>query len=212
MTAGPDPSARFPIPAAATMVFLKPVVSHPQIEVGEFTYYHDDEDPLGFEKNVLYAFPFVGDRLVIGKFCAIASGATFMLNGGNHHTETLSSFPFGIFGQGWEGALPDHWPNKGDLVVGHDVWIGQGAVLTPGVKVGSGAVIAARSVVTSDVPPYAIVGGNPARVIRMRRPAEEIERLLALAWWDWPVEKITRLAPLIAAGDLAALEAAAGAV
>lgn len=191
------------------MVFLKPVVSHPQIEVGEFTYYHDDEDPLGFEKNVLYAFPFIGDRLVIGKFCAIASGATFMLNGGNHHTETLSSFPFGIFGQGWEAALPDHWPNKGDLVVGHDVWIGQGAVLTPGVKIGSGAVIAARSVVTADVPPYAIVGGNPARVIRMRRSAEEIERLLALAWWDWPVEKITRLAPLIAAGDLAALEAAA---
>jgi len=209
MSAGPDPSARFPIPAAPTMVFLKPVVSHPQIEVGEFTYYHDDEDPLGFEKNVLYAFPFIGDRLLIGKFCAIASGATFMLNGGNHHTETLSSFPFGIFGQGWEAALPDHWPNKGDLVVGHDVWIGQGAVLTPGVKIGSGAVIAARSVVTADVPPYAIVGGNPARVIRMRRSAEEIERLLALAWWDWPVEKITRLAPLIAAGDLAALEAAA---
>jgi virginiamycin A acetyltransferase len=206
MTNGPDPSARFPIAAAPTMVFLKPVVSNPQIEIGEFTYYHDDHDPEGFEKNVLYAFPFIGDRLVIGKFCAIASGATFMLNGGNHHTETLSSFPFGIFGQGWETALPDHWPNKGDLVVGHDVWIGQGAVLTPGVKIGSGAVIAARSVVTSDVPPYAIVGGNPARVIRMRRSEAEIERLLALAWWDWPITKITRLAPLIAAGDLAALE------
>ena len=191
------------------MVFLKPVVSNPQIEIGEFTYYHDDHDPEGFEKNVLYAFPFIGDRLVIGKFCAIASGATFVLNGGNHHTETLSSFPFGIFGQGWETALPDHWPNKGDLVVGHDVWIGQGAVLTPGVKIGSGAVIAARSVVTSDVPPYAIVGGNPARVIRMRRSEAEIERLLALAWWDWPIEKITRLAPLIAGRDLDALEAEA---
>lgn len=208
---GPDPSTVHPLPHAPTMVFLKAVVTHPQIEVGDFTYYHDPDDPLGFEKNVLYAFPFIGDRLVIGKFCAIASGATFLLNGGNHHTETLSTFPFGIFGGGWEQALPETWPHRGDVVVGSDVWIGQGAVLMPGVTVGHGAVIAARSVVTADVPPYAIVGGNPARVIRLRRPEAEIERLLALAWWDWPIERISRHVRAIAGFDLAALEAAAAA-
>lgn len=208
---GPDPSAVHPLPHAPTMVFLKAVVTHPQIEVGDFTYYHDPDDPLGFEKNVLYAFPFIGDQLVIGKFCAIASGATFLLNGGNHQTETLSTFPFGIFGGGWEAALPETWPHKGDIVVGSDVWIGQGAVLMPGVRVGHGAVIAARSVVTSDVPPYAIVGGNPARIIRLRRPESEIARLLALAWWDWPVERISRHVRAIAGFDLDALERAAAA-
>lgn len=208
MPVGPDPLARHPIPSAPSMVFLKAVVSNPQIEVGDYSYFHSFDDPAEFERNVLYAFPFVGDRLVIGKFCSIASGAAFMLNGGNHHTETLSSFPFGIFGGGWETAMPESWPHKGDLVVGNDVWIGYGATLMPGVTIGDGAVIAAKSVVASDVPPYAIVAGAPARVIRRRFSDEAIERLLRLRWWDWPVERITRHVRLIAGADLDALERA----
>lgn len=206
---GPDPTAVRPLDHAPSMVFLRPLVTHPQIEVGEFTYYHDVDDPLGFEKNVLYAFPFIGDRLIIGRFCAIASGATFILNGGNHHTETLSTFPFGVFANGWEPAMPGDWPHKGDIRIGSDVWIGQGAVIMPGVRIGHGAVIAARSVVTTDVPDYAMVGGNPARLIRLRRSPEEITRLLAIAWWDWPIDKVTRHVRALAGQDLEALEQAA---
>lgn len=209
MTSGPDADATHPIASAPSMVFLKSVVANPQIQVGDYSYFHSFDDPTEFERNVLYAFPFVGDRLIIGKFCSIASGATFLLNGGNHHVETVSSFPFGIFGGGWEAALPDAWPNKGDLQIGDDVWIGFGATLLPGVKVGDGAVIAARSVVASDVPPYAVVAGNPARVVRYRHSERDIEALLQLRWWDWPVERITRHVRLIAGNDVSALVVAA---
>jgi virginiamycin A acetyltransferase len=209
-TDGPDPTTRYPLPGERSMVFLKNVVANPQIEIGDFTYYHDFADPTGFEANVRYLFPFVGDRLVIGRFCAIAHGATFIMNGGNHRTDGIATYPFGIFGQGWEPALPQSWPHKGDLVVGHDVWIGYRATLLAGVTVGHGAVIGAMSVVTSDVPPYAIVAGNPARVIRHRQPPEAVERLLRLAWWDWPIARITRHVGLIASGDVDALEAVAG--
>jgi virginiamycin A acetyltransferase len=188
------------------MVFLKNVVTNPQIEVGDYTYYHSFDDPLSFERNVRYASPFVGDRLVVGRFCSIAHGATFILNGGNHLTQTVSSYPFAIFGQGWEHAMPERWPNKGDITVGHDVWIGYEATLLPGVTVGHGAVIAAKSVVASDVPPYAIVAGNPARVIRYRRTESDIARLLDLAWWDWPIEEITECAQVLATGDVISLE------
>ncbi len=205
---GPEPTGRHPIPGEPSMVFFKGIVANPQIEVGEYTYYHDFDDPAGFERNVRYLFPFGGDRLVIGRFCSIASGATFLMNGGNHALDGLSTYPFGIFGQGWEGAMPETWPSKGDLVVGSDVWIGYRATLLAGVTVGHGAVVGAMSVVTADVPPYAIVAGNPARVIRHRQPPDAIARLLALAWWDWPVERITRHARLIARGDVSALEAA----
>jgi virginiamycin A acetyltransferase len=188
------------------MVFLKNIIKSPQIEVGDYTYYHDFDDPLGFEKNVRFAFPFIGDRLVIGRFCSIASGATFLLNGGNHLTDTVSSYPFAIFGSGWESAMPERWPHRGDIVVCNDVWIGFEAMLMPGVTVGDGAVIAAKSVVTSDVPPYAIVGGNPARVIRFRHSEADIARLLDLAWWNWPIEEITKHARVIATGKVADLE------
>jgi virginiamycin A acetyltransferase len=190
------------------MVFLKNVVTNPQIEIGDYTYYHDFDDPLGFERNVRYAFPFIGDRLVIGRFCSIASGATFILNGGNHLTETVSSYPFAIFGSGWENAMPERWPHRGDIVIGNDVWIGFEATLMPGVQVGDGAVIAAKSVVVSDVPPYAVVGGNPARVIRFRHSETDIARLLELCWWNWPIETITRHARVIATGSVADLERA----
>lgn len=210
MPVGPDPFSRYPIPSQPSMVFLKAVVSNPQIEVGEYSYYHSFDDPLSFERNVLYAFPFIGDRLVIGRFCSIAHGATFILNGGNHLTDTVSSYPFGIFGEGWEHAMPEAWPNRGGITVGHDVWIGYDATILPGVTVGHGAVVAAKSVVASDVPPYAIVAGNPARVVRFRHSEADTATLLRLAWWDWPVERITRHARLIATGsarDLAGVAA-----
>jgi virginiamycin A acetyltransferase len=202
MPFGPDPTSRHPILDQPSMVFLKPIITNPQIEVGDYTYYHTFDDPLGFKPDVCYAFPFIGDRLVIGRFCSIAHGATFILNGGNHLTDTVSPYPFAIFGQGWEHAMPDHWPNRGDLVVGHDVWIGFEAPLMPGVRVGHGAVIAAKSVVASDVPPYAMVAGNPARVLRYRHCEADIQRLLDLCWWDWPIEQITKHARVIATGSV----------
>lgn len=209
MTGGPDPRAVHPIANHPSIVFLRNVVTNPQIEIGEYTYYHDFDDPLGFERNVKYCFPFIGDRLIIGRFCSIASGATFVMNGGNHLVDTVSSFPFAIFGGGWADAMPSAWPHRGDLVVGNDVWIGTDATLMPGVKVGDGAVVAAKSVVASDVPPYAIVAGNPARVVRLRHSEGDIARLLAIRWWDWPITRVTRHARTIALGNVADLEVAA---
>lgn len=193
------------------MVFLRPFVSNPQIEIGDYTYYHDFDDPSSFERNVRYAFPFIGDKLVIGRFCSIAHGATFLLNGGNHFTDTVSSYPFAIFGHGWEGAMPEAWPHRGDTVIGNDVWIGFHSTILPGVTVGDGAIIAAKSVVASAVPPYAIAAGNPARVIRYRHSEDDIALLLRLKWWDWPIEKITQHVRLIATGQAAELAKAVGA-
>lgn len=204
----PDPRQRYPLGDERSVVFLNTIVSNPQIEIGDYTYYHDFDDPLGFEQNVRYLFPFETDRLVIGRFCAIAHGATFIMNGGNHRTDGLSTYPFGIFG-GWAEAMPESWPSRGDLVIGHDVWIGYEATLLAGITVGHGAVIGAKSVVTSDVPAYAIVAGNPARVLRYRHPPATIDRLLQLAWWDWPIDHLTRHVQRIAAGDIEALAAAA---
>ncbi len=205
----PDPTILHPIPGEASMVFLKPLVSNPQIEIGDYSYYHSFTDPKSFETNIRYLFDFIGDRLVIGKFCSIADGAEFLMNGGNHLTDTVSSFPFGIFGEGWADAMPEQWPHKGDLVVGNDVWIGYDATLMAGITVGHGAIIASKAVVASDVPPYAIVGGNPARIIRYRHSEEDIATLLDIAWWNWPIEKITRHAKIIATGTAADLAAIA---
>lgn len=210
MTTGPAPDTRHPIPAVTRTVFLKTVVSNPRIVVGDYTYYDDPGDPAGFERNVLYHFDFIGDRLVIGKFCQIAAGARFVMNGGNHRTAGFSAFPFAVFGQGWSGRFADEFtfPNRGDMVIGNDVWIGHDAMLMPGVQVGDGAIIGTRSVVTADVPPYTIVAGNPARVVRLRFDDDTIARLRAVAWWDWDIAKITRNIPAINGADLAALEAA----
>lgn len=209
-SAAPDPTLRYPLGDERSVVFLRSVVSNPQIQVGEYSYYHDFDDPMAFEtRNVRYLFPFANDRLVIGRFCAIGHGATFIMNGANHEAAGLSTYPFGIFGEGWASAMPGSWPNKGDLVIGHDVWIGYRATLMAGITVGHGSIIGAMSVVTAAVPPYAVVAGNPARVIRYRQEPAAIERLLALAWWDWPIERITTHIRTIAAGDIAGLEAAA---
>jgi virginiamycin A acetyltransferase len=205
---GPDPATRFPLPGIDRLGFLKPFVTRPTIEVGDYTYYDDPAGPHAFESRVLYHFDFIGDRLVIGKFCSIAAEPTFVMNGGNHATDQLTTYPFSIFGHGWEVSAPAAWPYRGDTVVGNDVWLGFGVTVMPGVTIGDGAIVAARSVVTRDVPPYAIVGGNPATLIRYRFEEDDRRRLLALRWWDWPIEKITRHVRAICGGDIDALERA----
>jgi virginiamycin A acetyltransferase len=202
---GPSPHTLYPLPAHRRLCFLKPLLNHPQIQVGDYTYYDDFEHPERFMQNVLYLFDFVGDQLIIGKFCAIASGVKFIMNGGNHHTEWLTSYPFPIFGQGWESVMPDTWPHKGDMVIGNDVWIGYQATLMPGVQVGDGAIVGAQAVVTHDVPPYAIVGGNPAKVLKYRFSESVIETLLTVRWWDWEIEKITRYLPFLCSANIAGL-------
>lgn len=205
---GPEPGTLYPLPQAQRLVFLKNIITNPQIIVGDYTYYDDFDDPHHFEQNVRYLFPFIGDRLMIGKFCSIASGATFIMNGGNHRTDWITNYPFPIFGNGWETAMPESWPNKGDTVIGNDVWIGYEATFMPGVHVGDGAIIASKAVVTRDVPPYAIVGGNPAQLIRMRFASDQIERLRRICWWEWDSTKITRNVQAICSGDIDALEQA----
>lgn len=207
----PDPMTPYPLPGVQRVGFLKPLVKNPLIEVGDYTYYDDPDGPETFEKNVLYHFDFIGDRLVIGKFCAIAWKTTFVMNGGNHRTDGISSFPFPIFGGGWAGRFEGEtaFPHKGDMRIGNDVWLGHDCMILPGVTIGDGAVVAARAVVTEDVPPYCIVAGNPARVVRRRFSDDDVATLLSLRWWDWPIEHITRHVPLISGGDVAALAAVA---
>lgn len=191
--------------------FVKNTVTNPDIVIGDYTYYDDPEDSENFERNVLYHFPFIGDKLIIGKFCAIARGVKFIMNGANHKMSGISTYPFQIFGNGWERVMPEagNLPYKGDTVIGNDVWIGYEALIMPGVKVGNGAIVSARSVVVSDVPAYTIVGGNPAKVIRQRFAPAEIATLESIAWWDWPVEKITANLEAIVAGDVERLGALA---
>lgn len=208
---GPDPQNTHPMTGFPQVCYIKNTVNNPNIIIGDYTYYDDPVDAENFERNVLYHFPFIGDKLIIGKFCAIARDVKFIMNGANHKTSGISTYPFQIFGNGWEKVMPQpgDLPYKGDTEIGNDVWIGYEALIMPGVKVGNGAIIAARSVVTADVPAWSVVGGNPAKVIHTRFPADSITTLEKLAWWDWPVEKISRYLPLIVAGDVEALAAAA---
>lgn len=206
---GPDKNTLFPLDNYNRLCFLKNIVKNPNIIVGDYTYYDDFEDVGNFERNVKYHFDFTGDRLVIGKFCMIASDVKFIMNGANHLTEALSTYPFAIFGKGWEHAMDGkHYPNKGDLIIGNDVWIGYNATIMAGVTIGDGAIIATNSTVVKNVEPYAIVGGNPAIEIRKRFPNDLIERLLRLKWWDWDIEKITRNVRHLTGTDLDDLEQA----
>lgn len=209
---GPDPSTKHPMDGFPQVCFIKNTVTNPNIVVGDYTYYDDPDDSEGFERNVLYHYPFIGDKLMIGKFCAIARDVRFVMNGANHKISGISTYPFQIFGHGWEKVMPKpgDLPYKGDTVVGNDVWIGYESLIMPGVKIGNGAIVSTRSVVVSDVPSYAIVGGNPAKVIRHRFAPEVVARLESLAWWDWPVEQVTRHLELIVSGDVEALARAVG--
>lgn len=209
---GPDPDALYPVPAHRRIVFLKPLVRNPRIEIGDYTYYDDPDGAEDFEqRNVLYHYDFLGDRLVIGKFCALATGTHFIMNGASHAAAGFSTFPFNIFGQGWEEGFDAETVAagfKGDTVVGNDVWIGREAMIMPGVQIGHGAIVAARAVVTKHIPPYALAAGNPAKVRRLRFPAKTVERLLAVAWWDWPGDKLMRNLGAIRGADIDLLETA----
>ena len=188
-------------------VYLNAVIKDPQIEVGDYTIYNDFiADPLLFEKNnVLYHYPIHREKLIIGKFCSIACGTKFLFNCANHTLKSLSTYTFPLFYEEWElekSNITTAWDNNGNIVIGNDVWIGYEAVIMAGVHIGDGAIIAARAVVTKDVPPYTIVGGTPAKEIRKRFDAEVIEQLLIQKWWDWSTDKIHQCLPYIAEGKL----------
>ena len=213
----------YPRSQGHSTVYLQNVVTDPSISVGDYTIYDDFvNDPRDFQRNnVLYHYPINRERLVIGKFCSIACGAKFLFNSANHTLRSLSTYIFPVLFEEWGldvARIPEAWDNRGDIVIGNDVWIGYDAVVLAGVTVGDGAIIAARAVVTKDVPPYTIVGGVPARPIRRRFSDSgdsrdysilEIDQLLELKWWDWPEEKIARSIDVIQSGDLEGLKRAA---
>jgi len=190
---GPNKGKIFPLDNYDRLCFLKNVVKNPNIIVGDYTYYDDFENVENFEKNVKYHFDFVGDKLIIGKFCMIASNVTFIMNGANHLTNAVTTYPFAIFGNGWENAMEGKtYPRKGDINIGNDVWIGYNATIMAGVTIGDGAIIATNSTVIKDVEPYSIVGGNPAGEIKKRFSDDIIKQLSELEWWNWDIEQITR--------------------
>ena len=195
----PNPNTVHPIPGYEKEIYVKPTIKNPNIIVGEFTYIADSE----FESHVTHHYEWNGDKLIIGKFCQIAAGVEFVMNGANHQMNAVSTFPFYTM-EGWEMAPPaiSDLPLKGDTIVGNDVWIGQSAVILPGVHIGDGAIIGANSVVGRDIPPYTIVVGNPARETRKRFDDELIRLLLAFKWWDKSIEAINQLIPLLTSSDL----------
>ena len=201
----PDPNVVFPNEYGTTC-FLKNVITAPNILVGDYTYYDDPQDPTAFERNnVLFNWPEFGDKLIIGKFCAIASGTQFIMGSANHRTSSVTTYPFHVFGGAWAERTPPHLsqlPFKGDTVVGNDVWIGRNSVILPGVHIGDGAVIAAHSVVSCHVPPYTVYGGNPARFLKKRVDDELASLLLKLRWWDMEPNALLELLPLLCDPDL----------
>ncbi len=208
----PNASQIYPRKNEAATVYLKNVITNPAIEIGDYTIYHDETgDPTRFEsENVLYHYPINNDRLVIGRFCSIAKGVRFLFNSANHSLNALSTYPFPLFWDEWHTHPTDvikAWDNKGDIIVGNDVWIGYDAVILAGVTIGDGAIVGARAVVTHDVEPYTIVGGIPAKTIRQRFDASTIELLLTLQWWNWPEKIILQSLSAIQSGNIAELEA-----
>lgn len=188
-------------------VYLKGITKNPNIIVGDYTIYNDFvSDPVQFEKNnVLYQYPINHDKLIIGKFCSIACGAKFLFNSANHTLKSLSTYPFPILFEEWnldKKQIASAWDNKGNIVIGNDVWIGYEAVILSGVHIGDGAIIGTRAVVTKDIPPYTIVGGIPAKKIKKRYNEETIKKLLQIQWWNWPFEKIQQFLPQIMQGDV----------
>ncbi|MEM6649680.1 MAG: CatB-related O-acetyltransferase [Pseudomonadota bacterium] len=204
----PDAQQLHPLQDHPRITFLQNLSLPPNVSVGAYSYYDDEKGAEAFQKNILYHFEFTGDHLKIGKFCALASGTKFMMNGGNHRIDAFSTYPFMIFGGDWANRFPEEndFPSKGDTVIGNDVWMGWNSVMMPGIEIGDGAIIASHAVVTKDVPPYAIVAGNPATIIRLRFSEEIISILLKLKWWNWDVDTITTHLPIISGSDVGALK------
>lgn len=199
MSVIPNPDRVFPIANNEALINVKPTVKSPNIIVGDFTYFSDKD----FESRVTHFYDFIGDKLIIGKFCQIAAGVEFVMNGANHRMNTVTTFPFNIF-EDWETKAPplSEFPLKGDTVVGNDVWIGQNATVMPGVHIGDGAIIGAESTVAGDVEPYTIVAGNPARLVRRRFDEELTALLLEFKWWNKSAAEIKELIPLLTSSDL----------
>ena len=205
---GPNPNEIFPNPKIPSLCFIKNVVKNPNIIVGEYTYYDDINGAENFESHVTHHYDFIGDKLIIGKFCAIAKGIEFIMNGANHRINSITTYPFNIMGNGWEkSALSlSELKLKGDTIVGNDVWIGQNVTVLPAVHIGDGAIIGANSVVAKDIPPYSVAVGNPCEVKRKRFDEDLIEYLLKIKWWDWNAEKIFKNMEALCSGDLSKIK------
>lgn len=202
---GPSPNLKYPIPGNMNVQFIRNTITKPNIIVGDYSYYNALNGE-SFEDQVLYHYEVIGTKLVIGKFCSIAPEVRFMMDGGNHRMDG-STYPFNIFGNGWERHTPslDQLPIKGDTVVGNDVWIGRRVTIMPGVRIGDGAIISSEAVVVKDVDPYTVVGGNPAREIKQRYPKEIIQELLEIRWWDFDIDLISQYLGAIVSGDMVTL-------
>lgn len=194
-----NPNEKFPVTTSdgtpwPHTIFLKNFIDQPNIQIGDYTYYNDFRLPVNNLRQLLapYMHPNVPEKLIIGKFGQIAHGTQFITSSANHQMDGFSTYPFSVFGEPWSKSYEAKWPNKGDTIVGNDVWIGHESLIMPAVTIGDGAIIASRSIVTKNIPPYAIVAGNPAKIIRMRFDDKTIAQLLKIKWWDWPIEKISK--------------------
>ena len=190
---GPDKNKLYPNVNIKTVCYISNLPKKPNVEIGDYTYYSDNHNnPEDFYNHIQHHYDFLGDKLIIGKFCAIAEGITFLMNGANHRMDCITTYPFNIFGGGWEKVTPtlEQLPYRGNTVIGNDVWIGQNVTIMPGVKIGDGSIIATNSTVTKNVDAYSIIGGNPAKLIKKRFSDEIIEMLLKIKWWNWNEEKI----------------------
>lgn len=212
MTIQIDPNKKFPVglPDGSSWphtIFLKNFIDHPNIHIGDYTYYNDFRLPVDDVRKLLvpYMHPGAPEKLIIGKFVQIAHGVQFITSSANHQMDGFSTYPFAVFGEPWSSSYKAKWPNKGDTIVGNDVWIGHEALIMPAVSIGDGAIIASRSVVTKDVPPYTIVAGNSEKIIRKRFDEETITKLLEIKWWDWPIEKVNKEMTAIVGADINAL-------
>lgn len=204
MNYGPNKNEKFPNKNVPSVCFIKNVITRPNIEIGDYTYYDDTNGADKFEEHVTHHYEFLGDKLIIGKFCQIASGIKIIMNGANHRMNSVTTYPFNIMGNGWEKVTPklEDLPFKGDTIIGNDVWIGQNVTILPGVHIGDGAIIGANSVVTKDIPAYHIAGGNPCKIIRKRFNEELINYLEEIKWWDWEDEKIFKNLEILCSSDL----------
>jgi virginiamycin A acetyltransferase len=208
-----SPHTKFPISYAdgrpwPHTILLKNFIDHPHIQIGDYTYLNDFRLPVDDVRQLLipYMHPAAPEKLIIGKFVQIAHGVSIITSSANHQMDGFSTFPFAIFGEPWSSSYQANWPNKGDTLIGNDVWIGHEALIMPAISIGDGAIIASRSVVTKDIPPYSIVAGNPAKIIRRRFDEQTIARLLQIQWWNWPIEKINKSISIIVGSDIDALE------